>query len=188
MSKSLGNIQLVNDLLKKYNGETIRLSLLSAHYRQPLNWTEDILEQSKKTLFRIKKNFEKIEVDDSKISDINKNEFYTEFLNALFDDLNTPKALSIIGKNLNRIREQNKDGKIKIAHATFQALTLLGLIKGNKINEDLSDSYIEKLIDERNEARKQKNFAKADEIRQNLRNKNIEIEDTKDGTVWTKLN
>jgi len=186
MSKSLGNIQLVNDLLKKYNGETIRLSLLSAHYRQPLNWNKDILEQSKKTLLRIKKNFEKIKVKDFKILDINKNEFYEEFQNSLFDDLNTPKALSIIGKNLNKIKEKNHEDRQKIAHATFEALTLLGLYKDSKNDEDFDDNLIKKLIDERNEARKLKNFEKADEIRQNLKNKNIEIEDTKDGTVWTK--
>ena len=186
MSKSLGNIQLVNDLLKKYNGETIRLSLLSAHYRQPLNWNKDILEQSKKTLLRIKKNFEKIKVKDFKILDINKNEFYEEFQNSLFDDLNTPKALSIIGKNLNKIKEKNHEDRQKIAHATFEALTLLGLYKENKNDEDFDDTLIKKLINERNEARKLKNFEKADEIRQNLKNKNIEIEDTKDGTVWTK--
>ena len=187
MSKSLGNIQLVNDLLKKYNGETIRLSLLSAHYRQPLNWNKDILEQSKKTLLRIKKNFEKIKVKDFKIFDINKNEFYEEFQNSLFDDLNTPKALSIIGKNLNKIKEKNHEDRQKIAHATFEALTLLGLYKENENDEDFDDTLIKKLINERNEARKLKNFEKADEIRQNLKNKNIEIEDTKDGTVWTKL-
>ena len=186
MSKSLGNIQLVNDLLKKYNGETIRLSLLSAHYRQPLNWNKDILEQSKKTLLRIKKNFEKIKVKDFKIFDINKNEFYEEFQNSLFDDLNTPKALSIIGKNLNKIKEKNHEDRQKIAHATFEALTLLGLYKESKNDEDFDDTLIKKLINERNEARKLKNFEKADEIRQNLKNKNIEIEDTKDGTVWTK--
>ena len=186
MSKSLGNIQLVNDLLKKYNGETIRLSLLSAHYRQPLNWNKDILEQSKKTLLRIKKNFEKIKVKDFKIFDINENEFYEEFQNSLFDDLNTPKALSIIGKNLNKIKEKNNEDRQKIAHATFEALTLLGLYKENKNDEDFDDTLIKKLINERNEARKLKNFEKADEIRQNLKNKNIEIEDTKDGTVWTK--
>ena len=180
MSKSLGNIQLVNDLLKKYNGETIRLSLLSAHYRQPLNWNKDILEQSKKTLLRIKKNFEKIKVKDFKIFDINKNEFYQEFQNSLFDDLNTPKALSIIGKNLNKIKEKNHEDRQKIAHATFEALTLLGLYKESKNDEDFDDTLIKKLINERNEARKLKNFEKADEIRQNLKNKNIEIEDTKD--------
>ena len=186
MSKSLGNIQLVNDLLKKYNGETIRLSLLSAHYRQPLNWNKDILEQSKKTLLRIKKNFEKIKVKDFKIFDINKNEFYEEFQNSLYDDLKTPKALSIIGKNLNKIKEKNHEDRQKIAHATFEALTLLGLYKESRNDEDFDDTLIKKLINERNEARKLKNFEKADEIRQNLKNKNIEIEDTKDGTVWTK--
>ena len=159
---------------------------MSAHYRQPLNWNKDILEQSKKTLLRIKKNFEKIKVKDFKIFDINENEFYEEFQNSLYDDLNTTKALSIIGKNLNKIKEKNNEDRQKIAHATFEALTFLGLYKENKNDEDFDDTLIKKLINERNEARKLKNFEKADEIRQNLKNKNIEIEDTKDGTVWTK--
>ena len=187
MSKSVGNIQLVNDLLNKYSGETIRLSLLSAHYRQPLNWTKDILEQSKKTLLRIHKNYEKIKVNDFEAFDIKKNEFYIEFLESLFDDLNTPRALSIVGKNLNHVTTKNQEDKQKIAHATFEALNLLGLYSNNKRNIHFDDSLIEKLINERNVARKLKNFARADEIRQNLKKKNIEIEDTKEGTVWTKL-
>ena len=93
MSKSLGNIQLVHDILKRYDGKVIRLSLLSAHYRQPLNWNEKILQQSKQTLSRIFKNLEKIKINSLKNLKIEKNEFYEDFIATLFDDLNTLKPL-----------------------------------------------------------------------------------------------
>ena len=108
MSKSSGNIKLVNEILKKYNGEVIRLSLLSAHYRQPLNWTENILQQTEKTLYRIFNNLENINKDEVDISTISENEFFLEFQESLFDDLNTPKSLSILNTFINRLKNSDK--------------------------------------------------------------------------------
>ena len=188
MSKSLGNIQLVHDLLKKYDGETIRLCLLSAHYRQPLNWTKTILEQSKKTLSRIYKNLENNNTDDFESLSIDENEFFMEIQESLFDDLNTPKALGIINKNLNQIKNKLPNEKTKIFQAIYESLKLLGLNKRSfsKINES-ANKIIEKLIHDRDMARKNKNYARADEIREELKRQNIEIEDTEKGTVWKKL-
>ncbi len=188
MSKSLGNIQLVRDLLKNYDGETIRLSLLSAHYRQPLNWTNTILEQSKKTLSRIYKNFEKNEKINFQTLNLEGNDFFLEIKESLFDDLNTPKALGIISKSLNKIKNKRQNEKNKILHAIYESLKLLGLNKESYSEiEKPNDLNIEKLINERNEARKKKNFLKADEIRENLKKQNIEIEDTQEGTIWKKI-
>ena len=93
MSKSLGNIKLVNDILK-YSGNVSGLSLLSSHYRQPMDWSEKILEQSK-TLMRFKKVTSKYQVRKNE-KNITKDKNMKDFLDALYDDLNTPKVLAII--------------------------------------------------------------------------------------------
>tara|TARA_B100000900_G_scaffold400686_1_gene404577 strand:- start:384 stop:1769 length:1386 start_codon:yes stop_codon:yes gene_type:complete len=189
MSKSLGNIQLINTLLKKYSGETIRYSLLSAHYRQPLNWTSEILEQSKATLIRIYRNYKKIK-NNTKSLNINKNDFFLEFQESLSDDLNTPKAFGILNKLVNVVKNKSGDEKDLITQAISESLSLLGFnhldnFRQNDNNND--DEVIEKLIKDRNFARKNKDFKKADEIREILIKQDIEIEDTATGTKWTKL-
>ncbi len=187
MSKSLGNIKLVNEILKKYSGEVIRLSLLTAHYRQPLNWTETILKQSETTLVRIYKNLEKIDSNDLEKSEINDNEYFLEFKDSLFDDLNTPKSLGILNKLLNLLNNSNKNNKVLIYNAIIEAIDFLGLNKKlKKYNKENIDS-INKLVEERDLARKKKDFKRADEIRKKLSEINIEIEDTETGTKWTKL-
>ena len=187
MSKSLGNIKLVHDLLKKYSGETIRLSLLSAHYRQPLNWTEDILEQSNITLSRIKKKLDNLEIKKNQSINFSRNEYFYEFQQALCDDLNTPKALSILSKMINNLNKAPNSEVEQIVFSINEVLKILGLnINSNKKKECI-DEYVEELVKERDSARKEKNFERADEIRDLLRKKNIEIEDTEKGTKWTKL-
>ncbi len=187
MSKSLGNIQLVNNLLKKYDGQTIRLSLLSAHYRQPLNWTKDILEQSKITLSRIYRNSKEIRNSTLKFPSLLENEYFLEFQESLYDDLNTPKALGVLNKFINIKKNKTNNEEVKLTQAINESLNLLGLNKKVKDNNESYDEVVEMLIKERNLARKQKNFQKADEIREKLRSQGIEIEDTKEGTVWKKL-
>ena len=186
MSKSIGNIQLVNDLLKRYDGKVIRLSLLSAHYRQPLNWTEKVLQQSKQTLTRIYKNLERIKVNTALKIDIKENEYFDKVKECLFDDLNTPKALSVINKYINII-ETKVDDQNKIYQAIFEGLRLLGLKNDTAIKEFSNLETLEKLLKERNEARKSRDFKKADAIRETLKKQGIEIEDTSKGTVWTKI-
>ena len=187
MSKSLGNIQLVHDILKRYDGKVIRLSLLSAHYRQPLNWNEKILQQSKQTLSRIFKNLERIKINSLKNLQIEKNEFYEDFIATLFDDLNTPKALGIINKYFNMMEKASKQNADKIHQAIDKGLDLLGINILNSRGDMTENDTIKKLIQERDNARKNKDFIKADEIREKLKKIDIEIEDTKDGTLWTKI-
>ena len=187
MSKSIGNIQLVHDILKRYDGKVIRLSLLSAHYRQPLNWNEKILQQSKQTLSRIFKNLERIKINSLNNLQIEKNEFYEDFLATLFDDLNTPKAFSIINKYLNMIEKASTQNAGKIHQAIDKGLDLLGINILNSREDMTENDTIKKLIQERDSARKNKDFTKADEIREKLKKINIEIEDTKEGTLWTKI-
>ncbi len=187
MSKSLGNIKLVHDLLKKYNGNTIRFSLLSAHYRQPLNWTDEILKQSSITLTRIYKKLEKFDFKMHQSKDFLKNKLFLEFEKALCDDLNTPMALGILGKMVNSLNISSSNETKELYLSINQALEILGLKNDLSFQKESSDHFINSLIMEREIARKEKKYDRADEIRNILRKENIEIEDTLEGTRWIKL-
>ena len=169
MSKSVGNIISIKDLLSNYDGEVIRLALLSSHYRKPINFGEGLLEQSKNILNKLYNN---LEYDEDK--DIISN----DVLNPLLDDLNTPLAIA----NLQ---------KIKCSKTLHNSANLLGLL--NRTKEEwfslgqettISVKDIELLIKQRNEARKAKDFQKADEIREKLDKNNVILEDVKGETTW----
>ena len=188
MSKSIGNIQLVNDILKKYSGNVIRLSLLSSHYRQPMDWSEKILDQSKKTLMRFNKTLEENDVR-KKDNNIMKNRHMREFLEALYDDLNTPKALAVLNGWFEKLKKKDLPNDL-IVHLIESAINILGLnLKEEKnnlenvINEN-TKKVIEKMIEDRKIARQNKDFKKADEIRDKLKKMNISIDDTTEGTKW----
>ena len=188
MSKSLGNITLINDLLSKYSGSVIRFSLLSSHYRQPLDWSTKILEQSKKTLKKFENFFDKLP-SDFVLKDLNE-DFDNEFLDSLYDDLNTPRALASLNKLFDKIKDVNKDNK-KIILSLAKCFQLLG-INLNKKNDEKNfvtkseSKIVLDLIKEREEARKLKDFEKADNIRDKLKKMNIYIEDSVKGTKWIK--
>ena len=188
MSKSLGNITLINDLLSKYSGPVIRLSLLSSHYRQPLDWSTKILEQSKKTLKKFENFFDKIP-SEFFLKDSNSN-FDNEFLNSLYDDLNTPRALASLNKLFDKAKDPKKDDK-KIILSLAKCFQLLGinLNKNNYESNFVTKSekkIIFDLIQEREAARKLKDFERADNIRDKLKKMNINIEDSVEGTKWIK--
>ena len=188
MSKSLGNIKLVRDLLKKYEGRVIRLCLLSAHYKQPLDFSENSLEQFKNYLQKLDSfynlNFSK-EYEKEKIVD---NKYFEDFLKSLFDDINTPKALAILNDQISKVRNSTIRERRIILQSIFKSLQILGIQKGtvNKLEND--KNKIMKLIKDRENARKNKNYNLADQIRDKLKKMQIEIEDTPDGTKWFKTN
>lgn len=190
MSKSLNNVLLVDDLIKNYDGEVLRLALLSSHYRQGLDWNEGILHQAKKLLdkmYRLLRELQDIEVSDDEIAKPPEN-----ILDALCDDLNTPKVLmelnSFLGDIASMDLEEKKITKINL----LSSGNFLGLLQEDPniwlkigVAEDQVDAMqIEVLIESRNKAREDKNFALADSIRVELSALGIEIEDTADGTVW----
>ena len=191
MSKSLGNIFYIRDFLDKYPGEVLRLALLSGHYRQPLNWSDDTIKQSKSILdrlYRVLKKVEDISVNLDKIDSST-----CRVLDALCDDLNTSKVLAEINeiaKNLSKT--DSNELKIKYKAELLFSANLMGILQDSpddwlgigKIQDDVASDKIESLINERNEARNSKNFQKADEIRSKLNDMGIEIEDTADGTTW----
>jgi cysteinyl-tRNA synthetase len=192
MSKSIGNIRLVHKLIKKYRGEVLRLALLSTHYRQPLNWTSIAIEQAHKTLDRLYRSLKELEnIDIGKKEVLNPPE---QILEILCNDLNTPKALV----NLNSLSDQafkaKKHEKKEIKRGLIASGLLLGILQENPNvwlgygqNKNIDFQTIEKLINEREKARRNKNFKLADSIREELKNKGIEIEDQKNKTIWRNI-
>ena len=176
MSKSIGNITIIDDLLKKVNPMVIKYSLLSTHYRQPIDLSDDLLNYSENIISKWR-DF---------ICEPTEIVYDEEFINSLNDDLNTPMALMRIQQIYAKIK---KDPKNKGLLNTFNCcLDLIGLVPSFKKNElDLDNEFIENIITRRNEAKKLKNFELADQLRADLLDKGILLEDTKDGTIWKKI-
>ena len=189
MSKSLGNVSLVRDLLKDHSGEVIRLALLTAHYRQPLEWSSETLVAAKKMLDRIYGALRDIRVSPQKIANT---KIPTIILEALSNDLNTPMAMAEVfslAKKLNKTLDNNE--REDIAAQIYASGKILGLFEKDA-NEwfsqiaqcKYSDGEIENLIAQRDEARLIKDFNKADQIRDQLLDEGISIEDTSAGVRW----
>ena len=191
MSKSLGNIFYIRDYLEKYDGEVLRLALLSGHYRQSINWTSDTINQSKKTLdkyYRILNKFSNVAIDENHL-----NKCPTKVLSALCDDLNTSIALAEINEIAKKLSSSTNELDQKKLKTNFLAAAkLFGILQHSpkkwlgigQLQDNLDSELIESLINDRNEARKSKDFNKADEIRNKLIEIGVEIEDTPDGTIW----
>ncbi len=200
MSKSLGNFFTVRDISEKYDLQVLRFFMLSAHYRSPLNFSADLMEAAKSGFDRIRtsvanltylsqKNSEKSLTDEEK-AQIEKTEGYVrKFCDAMDDDLNTADAVSAIFelvKFANTTADENSScayGKA-LKEKIVSLCDTLGLITDQE--EELLDADIEALIEERQAARKAKDFARADEIRNELLNKGIILEDTREGVKWKR--
>jgi cysteinyl-tRNA synthetase len=191
MSKSLGNIFYIRDYLKKHEGEVLRLALLSGHYRQSINWTNDTIEQAKNILdkfYRILNKVSDIKIDEQKI-----NTCPEKVLSALSNDLNTSKALAELNEISKKLSNSNSD-KDKIKYKTYllAASKTMGILQKspkkwlgiNQKNNSIDNDLINSIIAKRNEARNNKNFNEADNLRNQLSEMGIEIEDTSDGTIW----
>ena len=182
MSKSEGNFVTVNQLKQKYQGEVIRLAMISTHYRQPLNWTENNLIECKKTLDKwyqlISEN--NFSFDNEKIS--------SEVINALEDDLNTPKAISV----LHQLYKDCKSNDRNTVETFLSSANFLGILmhtssewlSWGKEKLSIDEKQIELLISERKSARDNGNFEKADKIRNDLEHKGILLEDNEGKTTW----
>ena len=221
MSKSLGNFFTVHEVLQKWPGEVIRYFMLSTHYRAPLNWTEDGLEQAKRSLDRLYlalRNLDEIEAQENVVPE--------EVLSAIEDDLNTPRALAALhalAKEANKATDLSSKQRLK--GELLWARKGLGLLRfppkrwlrnmpiidvdelrskmqqhgikrvfalatrdvpGSKIPKAIADEEINTLIEERAEARKAKDFARADKIRTDLESLGIILEDGPGGTTWRR--
>ena len=190
MSKSIGNIKLVHDLIKDHKGEVLRMTLLSAHYRQPLNWNKDIIKQNSTMLDRLYRALKELENIDAYS---NSKKISNSAIGGLYDDLNTPKVIAELNILANQISSADINKKTEIKFNLLEIGKILGILQENPDNwlgygksENLDETMIEGLIKNRNEARRKKNFDMADKIRDNLKDMGIEIEDTSSGTIWRK--
>lgn len=191
MSKSLGNVLLVHDMIESIPGEVLRLALLSAHYRQPLDWSDELVVSARKMLDRLYGSLRGIDIAVGAVASAQP---ATAVLAALEDDLNTPKALSEI---FNLARELNKTTAViernELAAALLASAALLGIAQGDieawfsgSADSDLSADDIGALIAQRNVARGDKDFAAADAIREQLAAAGITIEDGASDTRWRR--
>ncbi len=200
MSKSLGNFFTIRDIGKKYPLQVIRFFILSAHYRSPLNFSDTLVESAKASLERILNAVSRLEdtkevaqerelTGEEKALEGQLAEYVTKFEQAMEDDLNTADAISTIFElvkftNSNITAESAKRLVVKALDTIRQLCDVLGII--TKVEKEILDSDIEALIEERQAARKAKNFAKADEIRDTLAAQGIILEDTREGVKWKR--
>jgi cysteinyl-tRNA synthetase len=191
MSKSLGNTLVIHELLENTRGEVLRYLLLSAHYRQPLDWSEEALARAQRTLDRI---YGVLRDAQDRFGPLEAAENPSEkFMSALLDDINTPEALAELNNEARRLANAEDEKSARLAAGNFLAASaLIGLFQQDPANwlagdtEGLDDALIDQLIEERNNARKQKDFARADQIRDQLQGMGISLEDVADGTRWRR--
>jgi cysteinyl-tRNA synthetase len=187
MSKSLDNISLIKDLTDSNHGEVVRLALLSSHYRQALDWNEKVIHQSRVLLDKLYNLFNQIkEIEPSKNSSLSD-----EFISPLLDDLNTPGLIAHLNKMIKDFHSISKNELPLFKTNLIRATNLIGVCQSSHEdwlsvkNENLDTQKINKLIAERLEAKKIKDFDRADQIRQELLDMNIEIKDNQQGTDWS---
>lgn len=175
MSKSLGNFKTINDLLKIYSPEVIRYFVISNHYRKPLDFSDKTLESAKNSYERMK-NISSTITDDKKTN----KKYIDEFKKAMDDDLNTPKALQVLW---NLLRDENAEGK-------FQTIKKIDEVFGLKLTEKEKikiPSEIKNLVEERENYRREKNWKKADELREKINKLGFVLNDTKEGVEIKKI-
>jgi cysteinyl-tRNA synthetase len=189
MSKSLGNVMLVRELLKQAPGEAIRLALLSGHYRHPLDWTSEVLPDAKRKLDRLYQTLRDLpDVADA------SGEPDPDFVAALEDDLNTPKALAALfdlARDLNR--SEAGPARLELAGRLKSSAALLGILRESPADwfmrgtdGELDAARVEALLADRRDARARRDFAAADRIRDELIRGGILIEDGPEGTRWRR--
>lgn len=196
MSKSEGNFFTVRDLLENYQGEVLRYALLNAHYRSPLDWSEETLKQAKASLDRIYTALQQVE---SIPAEIDQSKLPEAFSAALDDDLNTPIALAELHQLTLQLNKSDSDEeKAMLKGQLLSSAAILGLLEDSPeawlkwqssaaaSSSGLSDADIEDLIQQRKQARIDKDFAKADAVRDQLKAAGIVLKDSADGTTWVR--
>jgi cysteinyl-tRNA synthetase len=194
MSKSLGNFFTVREVLKQYKSEIIRFFILSSHYRSPLNYSDEQLNDANAALTRL---YTAMRGCDSTSADIDA-DYKARFEQAMNDDFNTPVAVSVLfdlARELNKTKETDQEKARFLASTLIHLGSLLGILqddpesflKGGVINDEEQDTIIEQQIQERLDAKKAKNWALADKVRDDLKGQGIILEDAPDGTTsWRR--
>lgn len=191
MSKSIGNVLLLKELLESAPGEAVRYALLSTHYRSPLDWTDELLSSSKKSLDRLYRALDELDDVETVEGKAVNAELVAKFEQALCDDMNTPLAMSelhVLAKQSNI--ETDAERRVELKTALIECSEQLGLLQvkpAEWFGASVDDAaMIDDLLLQRQQARLDKNYARADEIRDQLLAMNIEIIDKAEGTSWRK--
>ena len=188
MSKSLGNFFTIRSILELYDGEVVRFFILKAHYRSPLNYSDQHLDDARQGLTRLYLTIRDITKSANSVIDWN-NSYAKKFKAALDDDFNSAEALSVLFDLSNEINKKNSD-TLKLL--LINLANILGLLYQNPENflqgkdGQISDSDINAMINKRNVAKQNKNYNEADAIRDKLLSQGIILEDTEKGTIWRK--
>lgn len=199
MSKSLGNVILVNELIQAHDPDVIRFFMLSVHYRHPINFSDELLasaaaglQRLRETVMNLQHRFEHSADLDADTSEQMEaiNRLKQRFISEMDDDFNTANAIAVLfdlSKEANRYLTLKQSSK-KVLTAFIELFDEIAGVLGVSLTKDenLLDEEIERLIEERNEARKNRDFAKADEIRDQLQSQNIILEDTPQGVRWKR--
>ncbi len=192
MSKSLGNVVLVRELLDQASGEVVRLALLSAHYRQPLDWNDDVLTEARRKLDRLYNALRSVSGWEDAWRQAEPS---ADFIEALEDDINTPRAFAAL---FGLAREINKSedpaAALDMACQLRAGAELVGLLQSDPVawfeagavTSDQDAAQIDGLLEQRTAARAAKDFAAADRIRDQLTEMGIVIEDSPEGPRWRR--
>ena len=192
MSKSLGNFITVKEALGSNSPEVLRFFLISSHYRSPLNYSNESIDEARNALDRL---YNSIKDLNYKNTDYIKSEFTDRFHNAMKDDFNTPLAISIlfeIAKEINSFKKKEKNEEANsLASELYNLSRIIGLLEENpkkyfQTGISVSDEDIQNLISKRNQARLNKDFDLSDKIRDDLLDMGITLEDKDTGTIWRK--
>ena len=198
MSKSLGNVVLVRELLQKHDPQVVRFFMLSVHYRNPINFSEELLEKTKAAFGRLKTAYQNLQHRRQASTNLTENDEEwlekiraqrEQFIREMDDDFNTANAISVLFElaSLANRYLMEKTTAVKVIDAFLKEFDELAGVLGLSLKEEeLLDEEIEALIEKRNEARKNRNFKLADEIRDKLKAMNIILEDTPQGTRWRR--
>lgn len=199
MSKSLGNFFTIRDVLTKYPAEAIRYLLVASHYRSPINYSEDSLKEAKAGLDRFYHCLrDYTDVTAAELSQLSPSSYYQRFIEVMNDDFNTREALAVMYDLVSQINTAAKQGDAAVARGLVAELKALAQILGilqlspeayfqAGATDGLSNEQIQALIDARHQAKLDKNWALADQIRDELSAQNIQLDDAKSGTTWRRV-
>ncbi|MCO4757086.1 MAG: cysteine--tRNA ligase [Oceanospirillaceae bacterium] len=191
MSKSLGNFFTIRDVLEKYNSEVVRYFLSSVHYRSYIDYSEDSLKEARSALERFYQALRGVELNDAPL----ENDFDERFYASMDDDFNTPKAMAVLFELVTELNIAVRENRAEAGQLAAQLKRLAGILgllqqdpdsflKGEDKEGELSSDAIEVLIEQRAQAKKDRDFAAADGIRDELAAQGIILKDTREGTSW----
>ena len=190
MSKSLGNFFTIREVLDKYDEEVVRYFMISSHYRSPINYSEDSLKEAGVRLERLYTALKGLDLNGVSASE--DNEFEQRFFKVMDDDFNTAEGLAVLFelvRHLNTVRSQDEVAALPLAALLVKLGGILGILQRDpeaflKSGADVDETMIETMIQQRNDAKKNRDFAEADRIRDELAAQGVILQDSREGTTW----